>query len=160
MRERALKEWWLMSVGGVLYGLIELCWRGRTHWSMVIVGGICFRLIGWIHQRFRGVFSTVVRCALCAVVISLAELAAGLMVNRQFQVWNYSELPLNLWGQICPIFSLLWGVVSLLATPVFNRCKAQIQPLYKSCGQQSASGHISHFGERAVQTSLPNNTSR
>ena len=160
MRYRAIKEWWLMSIGGVLYGLIELCWRGRTHWSMVIVGGICFRLIGIIHQRFRNVFSIATRCALCAVVISLVELAAGLLVNRQLQVWNYSKLPFNLWGQICLLFSAAWGALSLLAIPIFNRCNVQIKRTHSALGQKSASGHTSHFGERAVQISLPNNTNR
>ena len=26
--------------GGFGYGLIEVLWRGRTHWSMVLCGGI------------------------------------------------------------------------------------------------------------------------
>ena len=28
--------------GGFGYGLIEILWRGRTHWSMVLCGGLCF----------------------------------------------------------------------------------------------------------------------
>ena len=30
--------------GGLLYGLIELLWRGWTHWSMLLCGGACFAL--------------------------------------------------------------------------------------------------------------------
>ena len=31
--------------GGLLYGLIELLWRGWTHWSMLLCGGACFALM-------------------------------------------------------------------------------------------------------------------
>ncbi len=162
MRYRITKEIWLFGIGGILYGLIELCWRGRTHWSMIIVGGICFRLIGYIHERYRAIYSTITRCALCAGVISLVELIAGLIVNKWFQldVWDYSRIPFNILGQICPVFSVCWGALSLLAKPVFDRCNAQIKPHHNRCSQHDANGHSSHFGERAVQVSLPNNTSR
>jgi hypothetical protein len=32
----------IFIIGGILYGLIEIIFRGYTHWSMVITGGLCF----------------------------------------------------------------------------------------------------------------------
>ena len=32
--------------GGIIYSFIEVAWRGYTHWSMTIAGGICFMLHG------------------------------------------------------------------------------------------------------------------
>ena len=32
----------IYAAGGLLYGLIEILWRGWTHWSMVLCGGLCF----------------------------------------------------------------------------------------------------------------------
>ena len=32
----------LFSIGAMGYGLIEILWRGYTHWSMLTAGGICF----------------------------------------------------------------------------------------------------------------------
>ena len=32
----------LFYAGGVLYVLIELAWRGRSHWTMFVLGGLCF----------------------------------------------------------------------------------------------------------------------
>ena len=162
MRYRFKHEMWLMSIGGVLYGLIELIFRGRTHWSMVLLGGMCFRTIGYIHDRFRHRFSVIMRCALCATIISVAELSVGLVVNKwlDLHVWDYSRQPLNIAGQICPLFSAIWGALSLLVIPLFRCCMAQIAPFYSNLGQNEAIGHRSHFGERAVHVSLPNNTNR
>ena len=36
----------LAVIGGVVYMGIETLWRGYTHWSMGVLGGVCFALIG------------------------------------------------------------------------------------------------------------------
>ena len=56
-----------------------------------------------------------------AGVITILELAAGLLVNRRHQVWDYSALPGNFLGQICLPFSLLWIPVSALAMWLHGR---------------------------------------
>ena len=43
----------LFTVGGLLYGLIEIAWRGHTHISMFVVGGLCFVLIGFRLSSFQ-----------------------------------------------------------------------------------------------------------
>ena len=42
------------------------------------------------------------------------ELVAGVILNiwLGIGVWDYSHLPLNLWGQICLTYSLIWVVLS------------------------------------------------
>lgn len=42
----------LFLVGGLLYGSIEILWRGYTHPSMIVVGGIGFLLVGGINDWF------------------------------------------------------------------------------------------------------------
>ena len=46
----------LFLFGGVGYGLVELIWRGRTHPSMVITGGICFLLVYGIRHYGGRIF--------------------------------------------------------------------------------------------------------
>lgn len=48
---------------------------------------------------------------------TLAELAAGLVLNvwPDLGIWDYSHLPLNLWGQICVPYTLLWVPLSAVA---------------------------------------------
>ena len=106
----------LGCMGGGMYVGLELLWRGRSHISMFAAGGICFLLLGWL-RRFPGP----VRIALGPVVITAVELATGLLVNRDFSVWDYRGSPGNFLGQICPVYSLLWLPVSLAAMALYPR---------------------------------------
>ena len=44
------KYLFLFDVGGLLYVLIELIWRGHSHWTMFILGGLCFIYLGLINE--------------------------------------------------------------------------------------------------------------
>ena len=56
-----------------------------------------------------------VKCIFGSMVITLVELATGIVVNLwlQLQVWDYSDLPMNLWGQICLPFSAAWCFLTI-----------------------------------------------
>ena len=45
-----LKYFTLFIIGGISYYFIEIIYRGYSHFSMIIVGGICFVLIGAINE--------------------------------------------------------------------------------------------------------------
>ena len=98
--------------GGLLYGLLELLWRGWTHWSMIICGGACFAAM------YRINFAPIpfpAKCLLCACTVTAIEFAVGCLVNiiLKWQVWDYSALRGNLMGQICPQFFLMWLALSV-----------------------------------------------
>ena len=117
----------VFCIGGLLYNLIEICWRGYSHWSMFFLGGICFQMIGSIHDRFasrRPLF----RCTLCAVAITGAEFLSGCLVNLRWNlhVWDYSRLPFNVKGQVCLLYSVLWGALSLIACPVYRMVRVRL----------------------------------
>ena len=52
-----------------------------------------------------------------AIIITLLELIVGTIVNiiLGWNVWDYSNLPGDLWGQICPQFTVLWFFLSAVA---------------------------------------------
>ena len=102
----------LFYLGGCAYMGLELLWRGRSHYSMFLAGGICFLLLGKLNT-VRPQLSLPLRCLAGAGIITMVELAAGLIFNRQFQVWDYRHAPFNFLGQICLPFTLLWIPVSL-----------------------------------------------
>ena len=104
-----LYQIFLFLVGGSGYVGLELLWRGRSHISMFIAGGVCFLLLG---QLDRAKFSPSVKCLAGAVVITAVELLAGLLANRDHRVWDYRQMPYNFLGQICLGYSLLWIPVS------------------------------------------------
>ena len=115
----------LFYLGGCAYMGLELLWRGRTHGSMFAAGGTCFLLIGHLnHVRPR--LPLPLRCLAGAGIVTMVELAAGLLVNRQFQVWDYRDRPGNFLGQICPLFTALWVPVSLAALGLYELLSARL----------------------------------
>ncbi len=106
-------------IGALGYTAIEMIWRGRTHWSMALAGGICFILFSLVAEGFSDM-PLLVRAFLAAVGVTLVELLFGLIFNRLLGmgVWDYSDMPFNLMGQICPLFSLLWVGVAMLFLPL------------------------------------------
>jgi len=114
----------LFAVGGLGYVLIELLWRGRSHPSMFLVGGICFEMIGGVDARCRR-RPLLVRCALCALGITAVELVSGCILNRWLGlgVWDYSRMRYNILGQVCLLYSLFWLLLSAAAFPLYRRCR-------------------------------------
>ena len=105
--------------GGGAYVGLELLYRGRSHISMFGAGGLCFLLIGRLG-KVQPVLPWPVRALVGAGIITMVELATGLLVNRQYQVWDYRGRPGNFLGQICPAFTLLWIPVSMLAMALYT----------------------------------------
>ena len=101
-------------IGGTLYGLIEILWRGYTHWTMVLTGGTCFLILSKVFVFFKK-YGVVLMATCGAIVITAVELMVGIVANiiLKMQVWDYSKLKGNILGQICPQFSFLWFLLCL-----------------------------------------------
>lgn len=101
----------LFFIGGFVYNLIEILWRGYTHWTMFIVGGMCFVIMGLLNEyKFSWKDSLVKQSLISAVVIIIFEFVSGCIVNLWlgWNVWDYSNLPFNILGQVCLYFFFLW----------------------------------------------------
>ena len=107
-----VKKTALWTIGGGVYVGLELLWRGRSHISMFAAGGICFLLLGKL-RHLPG------RLVLGPAVITAVELVTGLLVNRDYAVWDYRSVPGNFLGQICPVYTLLWLPLSLAAMALY-----------------------------------------
>lgn len=116
-----MKEIKLFIIGAVGYGLIEVLWRGKTHWSMLIAGGICLMALYRINMIISPM-TLVEKCFIGACVITVIELVMGCLFNiiLKMNVWDYSGLNFNYMGQICLRYSLLWF---LLCIPVYSLCE-------------------------------------
>lgn len=119
---RFWKKGILFYIGGMIYTAMELCWRGWSHWSMFLLGGLCFVLIGHLGELPEPL-PLVPRAVVGAGIVTMLELGCGLLVNRQYQVWDYRQEPLQFCGQICLPFSLLWVGVSVAAIWLYDRLK-------------------------------------
>lgn len=111
------KSMFLFFVGGLLYYLIEVVWRGYSHWTMYCLGGLCFVCIGLINEVIPWEMPLWRQGIIGALMITVLEFAVGCIVNivLGWNVWDYSDVPFNICGQICLPFTLLWFAVSLAA---------------------------------------------
>ena len=116
----------LFYTGGAAYLTIELLFRGRSHGSMFLAGGTCFVLIGQLNHAHPRL-PVPLRALVGALIVTMVEFAAGLLVNRDFGVWDYRDQPGNLMGQICPLFSALWIPLSLLAIYLYSAMEARME---------------------------------
>ena len=125
--------------GGSSYMVLEILWRNHTHWSMGICGGLCFLCIYCIENRFPKMHM-LNKCIMCTLVITLLELITGCIVNIAFDlnVWDYSDRPLNLFGQICLLFSLLWFLLSIPALKLASYIKNTFFSQKTTCNNTSA----------------------
>ena len=102
-------------LGGVLYGTIEVLFRGHTHWSMVLTGGACvltlYLLLGWLDSQ-----PLAIAALAGALIITVYEFAVGCIVNLRYgwNVWDYSSMEVNLLGQVCPLFTGVWFALCFL----------------------------------------------
>ena len=112
----------LFLIGGIGYNLIEILWRGYTHISMFFAGGICFNAFAEIGRKF-GRRSKVTLAVLGALAVTLTEFIIGCIVNLWLKkgVWDYSRQPFNILGQICPLFSFFWAILSFFFIPLSTK---------------------------------------
>lgn len=114
---KAAKTISLFCVGGAAYCAIELIWRGHTHWTMYLLGGLCFLLCGAVNEVFPWEMPLWQQQGICSVMITMLEFCTGYIVNivLKLNVWDYSHIPCNIMGQICPQFMLVWFMLSIVA---------------------------------------------
>ena len=117
----------LFYTGGAVYLTLELLYRGRSHGSMFLAGGTCFLLIGHLN-RVEPNLPLPLRAVAGAGIVTAVELAAGVLANRDYRVWDYRDQPGNFLGQICPLFSALWIPLSLVALVLFAFLDKRISP--------------------------------
>ena len=124
------KYYFIFLFGGVGYPLLEIIWRGYTHPSMGIVGGICLVAIYFINERFC-LRSKKFRAFLCTGIITTVELISGVFLNLYLglNIWDYSFLPLNFLGQVCLPYAFLWYGLSYAI--IYTAEKVKIFPQFK-----------------------------
>lgn len=116
MKNNIIKDMVLFVIFGLLYCGLEILWRGYTHPSMFVVGGICCLLVGLINE-ITSEMPMWLQCLLSAIIITTIEFLSGCILNLWLDlgVWNYTNMPLNLLGQVCLPFSIAWFFLSYIA---------------------------------------------
>lgn len=111
---KMLKYYTLGTLGGTVYVFIEFMWRGYSHWSMFLLGGVCFVALGLINEIIPWEMPLTAQMFIGCAIITVLEFITGCIVNLWlgWDVWDYSELPCNLLGQISLKSSVGWYFLS------------------------------------------------
>lgn len=112
----------IFLIGAVGYITIELLWRGYSHFTMGICGGVCFMWFYRFEKRNQHI-SLFIKCLAGSILITSVEFFAGIIINifLKLNVWDYSDQPFNLMGQVCLRYSIYWLILS---SPVFLAARA------------------------------------
>ena len=112
----------IFLLGALGYPFLEILWRGCTHPTMALAGGLCAVLLYRVNRDLaRG--SLGLRLLTSCGIVTLTELLFGAVFNLWLgmDVWDYSDLPYQFLGQICLPYALLWGLLSLPVCLFFSR---------------------------------------
>ena len=124
---------WVLSMllwfwGGTVYFLLEVAYKTATHepqrisWTMLVVAILLTVAVERCGEQLPWRVPLWLQALCCAVLVTVVELAAGLILNvwLGLGVWDYSHLPGNFLGQICPQFFGVWFVLCLVFIPAFD----------------------------------------
>ena len=115
----------VFAAGGVIYVFIELLFRGYSHWTMAIVGGLAVLSLYSISAMKECTWK---KWIMDTAVILAIEFVAGIIINilLGWRVWDYSKYRFNLYGQICLPFALCWLGLSIPANALCGFVRRKI----------------------------------
>lgn len=128
---------------GTIYFFIEVVWKtsqGRPEtisWTMLLLAIILAIPLERFGSELPWDMPLSFQAGICAVAITAVEFAAGLVLNiwLGLGVWDYSAMPLNIMGQVCPQFMLLWFWLSALGIVMLDWMRYAVEggekPHYK-----------------------------
>lgn len=112
----------LFLFGGSAYMLCELLFKLLVSHKpasplMALVGGAAFLAVGGINEYLDWDMPVWLQIFIGTAIITMVEFVSGCILNiwLGLNVWDYSHLPMNILGQICPQFILLWMPLSMAA---------------------------------------------
>lgn len=119
--------------GAIIYMGLEMLWRGYTHWTMGLVAGIATILIGLINEIFPKDTPLMVQAPIASLIITELEYISGEILNVYLglNIWDYSQMPFNVDGQVCLPASLFWMIIGLIAVWLDDIIRAKFDSMEK-----------------------------
>lgn len=113
----SFKYLFLFWFGGATYVALEVLWRGYSHWTMLLLAGVLFIIIGLLNEIWSWNLKFRYQVLISTAIATTLELFTGLIVNvcLGWNVWDYSDVPFNFLGQICLPYTFLWVALSTVA---------------------------------------------
>lgn len=79
-------------------------------------------------SEFANKANIILKAVIGSVFITSIEFAFGVIFNILLKknVWDYSRMPLNICGQICLLYSFVWGLLSIIFIPFAEYLKKKL----------------------------------
>ncbi len=131
----------LWFFGGTVYFLLEVAYKyatgnpQRISWVMLVLAIVLTIPVERCGAQLPWSVPLWLQAAACALLVTGAELVVGCVANLLFgmDIWDYSHLWGNLWGQVCPQFALLWFVLCFLFIPLFDWLRFAVEGGVRPC---------------------------
>ena len=124
MKKKLIPLITIFCTSGLIYIVLELLWRGRTHWTMFVCAGICGLVMAAVNDNWLE-FETDFRIQVVAsaLMCSTMEFIFGIIFNGDFTIWDYR----GLWGtihvlgdQVNVLFFGIWIIISFFSLPFLD----------------------------------------
>lgn len=117
MKKTILKNVVLSVVGGLSYGIIELIYRQKTYYLMILCSAIAIILLDKINDYISWDMDILLQGCIGSLIITGMEFIIGnlYLMGIVPKMWDYSNVWLNYKGIICLPFSLIWILLSICA---------------------------------------------
>ena len=133
----------LFLVGFCTYITIEVCYRGYSSPLMGLTAGIIMLFLDSINEKISWDFDLLAQGIIGSAMVTLSELGIGEMLICIYGVntiWDYSKIPFNFDGVICPQFSIVWILISIIGIIVADAINYYVfeelpVPYYKMFGK-------------------------
>ena len=114
--------------GGTVYFLLEVAYKTATghperiSWTMLVLAVVLCIPVERAGYQLPWDCPLWLQALCCAALVTVTEFVAGCVLNLWLglDIWDYSALPLHLYGQVCLPFSLAWWVLCFAFIPVFD----------------------------------------
>ena len=92
---------YMALIGSLVYSLLEVAARGFTHWTMTVTGGF-LAIVLYLMNWYAPPHTRLLQYITGAIMITAVEMLVGVADNLilHWNVWDYTDMPLNLYGQI------------------------------------------------------------
>lgn len=141
---------WVLSMllwtwGGTVYFLLEVFYKTlrsvpeRISWTMLVLAVLLTVPVERCGYQLPWKVPLWLQALVCATIVTAVEFLAGLILNvwLGLGVWDYSRLPFNILGQVCPQFMVIWWVLCMAFIPLFDWMRYAV-----------AGGDRPHYGKR------------
>lgn len=114
--KRVIKYTVLFVAFSALYVWIEIMFRNRSDRSMIFLSGTVGIIIGLLNNVIPWSMGLVQQGLIGGflIVTPMEYFVGKFLVNQDLSIWNYSNMPCNIDGQICLSFTLIWCIISVI----------------------------------------------